>query len=268
MNATATPAPARLLEALVPAVRAAGQLIEAVKQEGIIGRTKADSSPVTAADEGAEALLRAAIGALEPDAVIVGEEGVAAGDTPAAASRFWLLDPLDGTRDFIAGRDGYTVNAGLIEAGAPVLGLVLHPPTGRLWAGGPGLGAFLEPAEGAPRTALRPRPLAEPPTLLLSHSHLDPATRAWAESVPGAVRRAAGSSIKFCHLAAGLADAYPRFGLTFEWDTAAGDAILRGAGGITLGPGGAPLAYGKPDWRNGPFLALADPAAAARLPPL
>jgi len=274
MGAPATPATpgraelARLIEALVPAMRAAAARIEEVRRSGdFAAENKPDSSPVTAADRDAEAILRAAIRAAAPEAVIVGEEGVADGDMPAPAPAFWLLDPLDGTRDFLAGRDGYTVNAGLVVAGAPVLGLVGHPPSGRLWAGASGLGAFLEP-EGEARVPLRPRPFADPPVLLLSHSHLDAETRAWAEAVPGAVQATAGSSIKFCLLAAGEADAYPRYGLTFEWDTAAADAILRAAGGITLGRGGRPLAYGKDGYRNGPFLALADPAAAGRLPAL
>lgn len=265
MHAPASPDLSRHLEVLAPAVRAAGRLIEKVKTNGIVEITKADESPVTEADRGAEALLRAAIRDAMPDAVIVGEEGVAEGDIPEPGPCFWLLDPLDGTRDFIAGRDGYTVNAGLVIDGAPALGFVLHPPTGRLWAGGPGLGAWFEP-EGGGRTMLATRPLARPPVLMLSHSHLDARTRAWADAVPDAIQSSAGSSIKFCHLAAGEADAYPRYGTTFEWDTAAADAVLRGAGGITLAAGGAPLAYGKPGYRNGPFLALGDPAAAALLP--
>jgi 3'(2'), 5'-bisphosphate nucleotidase len=262
---TASPDLARLLEALVAPMRAAGRLIEAVRAQGATVVHKADDSPVTEADRAAEELLRAALLRLEPDAPIVGEEGVAQGDAPAPARRFWLIDPLDGTRDFIAGGDGYTVNVALVEDGAPRLGLVLHPPTGRLWAGGRGRGACAEP-EGGPRAAIAARALHDPPRLLLSHSHLDARTRAWAEAVPGAERLQAGSSIKFCLLASGEADAYPRYGPTSEWDTAAGDAVLRGAGGVTLGADGRPLSYGKAGWANGPFLALGDPLAAVRLP--
>ncbi len=257
---------AQLRDALVPAVRAAGRLVEALRAQGPRVDRKADDSPVTEADRAAEALLCDAIRALEPDAVIVGEEGVADGRVPPPAETFWLIDPLDGTRDFVAGRDGYTVNVALVHAGAPLLGLVGHPPSARLWAGGAGLGAFAEDA-GGQRKAIRARPLGDRPRLLVSHSHLDRRTRAWAEAVPQAGRTAAGSSIKFCLLAAGEADAYPRYGPTSEWDTAAGDALLRGAGGITLGEGGRPLCYGKPGWRNGPFLALGDPSASLRLPP-
>jgi len=259
---------ARLLERLAPALRAAGELIEQLKAEGTAERRKADRSPVTEADEAAERLLTAAIRALDPDAPIVGEEASAAGGDGAAAgaARFWLIDPLDGTRAYVAGRDDYSVNVALVEAGVPTLGLVLHPPSATLWTGSAGLGAWVE--RGGARVGLRTRPLADPPLLLTSHSHLDAQTKAWCAGVAGAVIEASGSSLKFCRLAEGLADAYPRFGETSEWDTAAADAILRAAGGITLAANGAPLAYGKPGGRNGPFLALGDPESAARLPPL
>lgn len=252
---------------LLAAMRDAATLIETVKARGIIARDKADSSPVTEADEGAEKLLEAAIRALEPDAVIVGEEAVEAGRIPAIAPRFWLIDPLDGTRDFVAGRLGYTVNVGLVADGAPVLGLVLHPPTGRLWVGAPGRGSFRLEADGR-RTAIAARPLQTPPDLLVSHSHPDPRTQFWVDAIPGAQFKGVGSSIKLCLLAQGEADAYPRYGPTMEWDTAAGDAILRAAGGITIDQQRVPFAYGKTGYRNTAFLALADPAATHILPVL
>ncbi|WP_194743303.1 3'(2'),5'-bisphosphate nucleotidase CysQ [Thermaurantiacus tibetensis] len=264
MTHAATPdgAARRQLEA---AMRAAGHAIEAMKAAGLEARDKADRSPVTEADEAAERILEAAVRALEPDATIVGEEAASAGRMPPPSGRFWLIDPLDGTRDFLAGRDGYTVNLGLVVAGAPVFGLVLHPPSGRLWGGAQGEGAWRLDRDGT-RTPIRTRPLPDAPALLVSHAHLDARTRAWVESVPGATRTDAGSSIKFCLLAEGAADAYPRFGPTMEWDTAAGDAVLRAAGGLTLGEDGQPFRYGKPGYRNGPFLALADPRATGRLP--
>lgn len=251
--------------ALIRAMREASAFIQQVKADGIVHRDKADASPVTEADEGAERILEAAVRALDPDAVIVGEEAASAGHLPALVARFWLIDPLDGTRDFVAGRDGYTVNVGLVVHGAPVLGLVLHPPTGRLWMGAIGHGAVLEDAAGR-QQPVRSRRLAAPPRLVVSHSHLDPRTQAWVDAIPGATRDSAGSSIKFCTLAEGGADAYPRYGPTMEWDTAAGDAVLRAAGGITLGTDGRPFAYGKPGYRNTPLLALGDPAAQAALP--
>ncbi|WP_448582755.1 3'(2'),5'-bisphosphate nucleotidase CysQ family protein [Thermaurantiacus sp.] len=250
---------------LEAAMRTAGQTIEALKAAGLAPRDKADASPVTEADEAAEQILEAAVRGVEPDAVIVGEETASAGHLPPPPGRFWLIDPLDGTRDFIAGRDGYTVNLALVVAGVPVFGLVLHPPSGRLWGGAVGEGAWQADREGGQR-AIRTRTLPAAPALVLSHSHLDAKTRAWAEAVEGATRASAGSSIKFCLLAEGTADAYPRFGPTMEWDTAAADAVLRAAGGITIGADGAPLRYGKPGYRNEAFLAIGDPGATGKLP--
>ncbi len=264
MPAPATPDPAAR-GALEAAMREAGRTIEALKASGLAARDKVDSSPVTEADEAAERILEAAVRSVDPAAAIVGEEAASAGHLPPPSGRFWLIDPLDGTRDFIAGRDGYTVNLGLVVDGVPRFGLVLHPPTGRLWGGAMGEGAWLEPAGGA-RTPISARALPAAPALVVSHSHLDDRTKAWAEAVEGATRTGAGSSIKFCLLAEGAADAYPRFGPTMEWDTAAADAVLRAAGGVTLGADGQPLRYGKAGYRNGPFLALGDPNAAAALP--
>jgi 3'(2'), 5'-bisphosphate nucleotidase len=257
---------AELLEALAPAVRAAGALIEQLKATGLVHRDKADKSPVTEADEAAEALLEEAIRTLDPDAVIVGEEAVAAGILPDVAERFWLIDPLDGTRDFLGGGSDYSVNVGLIEDGSPALGLVLHPPTGTLWTGAWGLGAWKE-APDSVRQAIRTRPYpGVAPRVVTSRSHLDARTQAWCAACPGADTHPSGSSLKFCLLAEGAADAYPRFGPTSEWDTAAADAILRAAGGLTLGGDGQPLGYGKAGYLNGAFLAVADPTAPAKLP--
>lgn len=260
---------AELLEALTPAMREAGILIERLKGEGHAdpsrSRDKSDKSPVTEADEAAEALLEAAIRKLDRHAVIIGEEASAAGIQPAPGSRFWLIDPLDGTRDFIAGGPDYSVNIGLVEDGIPTLGLVLHPPSMTLWTGATHLGAWKTDADGK-RHALHSRPLASPPVAVTSRSHLDQKTSAWVAALAGADTRPSGSSLKFCLLAEGIADVYPRYGPTCEWDTAAADAILRAAGGITLGTDGQQLAYGKPGYRNGSFLALGEPAAASRLP--
>jgi 3'(2'), 5'-bisphosphate nucleotidase len=196
----------------------------------------------------------------------VGEEAAAAGILPAATGRFWLIDPLDGTKDFVGGGTDYSVNVGLIEDGIPTLGLVLHPPTGLLWTGATGLGAWKEGPE-TPRQAIRARPYpGTAPLVVTSRSHLDERTRAWCAACAGATTQPSGSSLKFCLLAEGAADAYPRFGPTSEWDTAAADAILRAAGGLTLGRDGQPFAYGKPRYLNGPFLAVADPGAPAQLP--
>jgi 3'(2'), 5'-bisphosphate nucleotidase len=265
MSDSATLLAASAIARLEAAVRDAGAVIERMKAEGVSARDKADQSPVTAADEAAEAILEAAVRDIEPDAVIIGEEAAAAGHLPPPTGRFWLIDPLDGTRDFIAGREGYTVNLGLVVRGVPVFGLVLHPPSGRLWAGLAGAGATLSDGDGSRRT-IATRALPDAPALVVSHSHLDEKTKAWADAVAGASRASAGSSIKFCLLAEGSADAYPRFGPTMEWDTAAADAVLRAAGGMTYAGSGVPFAYGKPGYRNGHFLAVADPSGLGRLP--
>lgn len=254
-----------LIEALIPAMRAAGDLIETIRLAGVIHRDKADASPVTEADEQAEALLTAAILAIEPDAIIVGEEASAAGIQPDPCARFWLVDALDGTKDFIRGGPDYSVNVALIEGGVPVLGLVLAPRDGTLWAGAFGLCAFKQIA-GGDRTAIATRPYAARPVIVTSRTHLDSATSRYAAAIPGADTRPSGSSLKFCLVAEGAADLYPRFGPTSEWDTAAGDALLRAAGGITLGEDGAPFAYAKPKFHNGAFLAVGDPGAV--VPPL
>jgi 3'(2'),5'-bisphosphate nucleotidase len=257
---------ARLIERLTPAMREAGLLIEQLKADGCLSRDKSDRSPVTDADEAAEKLLEAAIRALDPDAIIVGEEASAAGIQPDSCARFWLIDPLDGTRDFVEGGTDYSVNIGLVENGVPTLGLVLHPPTGTLWTGAAHLGAWKE-SPAAPRHTIHARSLAAPPVVVTSRSHLDPKTKAWVAQIPDAQSRASGSSLKFCLLAEGAADAYPRYGPTMEWDTAAADAILRAAGGITLAATGEPLGYGKATYRNSSFLALADPGSVPQLPP-
>jgi 3'(2'), 5'-bisphosphate nucleotidase len=255
-----------LIEALLPAVRAAGALIEEIRQAGVNMRTKADASPVTEADERAESLLTAAIRAADPGGVIVGEEASAAGVQPEPGARYWLIDPLDGTKDFIAGGSDYSVNVALVEKGVPVLGIVLAPRDGTLWAGAAGHGAFRERA-GTAREPIATRPYPARPTVVCSRSHLDDATKRYAEALGGSVQPS-GSSLKFCLLAEGAADVYPRFGPTCEWDTAAGDAVLRAAGGMTHDASGAAFPYGKPKFLNGAFLAVGDPAAHDRLPPL
>lgn len=262
---------AELIERLTPAMRAAAELIENHRADGIAHRDKAGangwpSSPVTDADEAAELLLTAAIREIDPQAMIVGEEATAAGIQPGATIRFWLIDPLDGTRDYVDGGNDYSVNIGLIEDGVPTLGLVLHPPSGTLWTGSAGLGAWKE-TPGTARHPVHARPLADKPAIVTSRSHLDERTRAWVAALGDSSSHPSGSSLKFCLLAEGAADIYPRYGPTSEWDTAAADAVLRAAGGTTLAPGGAALTYGKAGYLNGPFLALADPSAAGRLPP-
>ncbi len=258
---------AALVDALVAVMREAGDLIEAVRVAGFETRGKTDLSPVTEADERAEALIVSVLTGIDPGTPIVAEEAHAAGHRPLACARFWLIDPLDGTRDFVAGRAAYSVNIALVEDDVPVLGLVLSPRDGVLWAGAAGAGAFRERAGGG-REPIRTRRAALPPTVVVSHSHLDDATREYLSRMGLVDLEPAGSSLKFCRLAEGSADVYPRYGPTMEWDTAAGDAVLRAAGGAMLGPSRRPFAYGKPGYRNGAFLAVGDPGLVDSLPPL
>lgn len=255
-----------MIEALAPAMRAAGRLIETIRLAGAAHRQKLDASPVTEADEAAERLLTSAIRSIDWSGVIIGEEAHAAGECDDAQGRFWLIDPLDGTKDFIAGSPAYSVNIGLVVGGVPVLGLVLSPRDGTLWAGAAGCGAFRE-AEGGKRQPIATRSLAEPPVAVVSHSHIDRETQDWVHRA-GAISEPAGSSLKFCRLAEGSADLYPRYGPTSEWDTAAGHAILLAAGGAVRASGGDAFAYGKSGFRNGGFLAVGDPSVFDRLPPL
>ena len=218
---------------------------------------KQDGSPVTAADAAAEAVILPVLRALTPDIPVVSEEEAAAGLAPETVGRrFWLVDPLDGTKEFIKRNGEFTVNIALIEDGVPVLGVVHVPVTGETYAAaGPG-SATLSVAGGAPRPiAIRQRPAAGA-TIVASRSHGDEsALEAFLGDTVVAERRPAGSSVKFCLVARGDADLYPRLGPTMEWDTAAGHAVLLGAGGTVSTLDGAPLSYGKPQYRNPHFVA-------------
>ncbi len=254
------PAPSSLLDGLVAASLRAGAEIQRHVALGFETLTKADESPVTAADHAAEAVLLDALQGLAPDTPIVAEEEVAAGRTPQVGRRFFLVDPLDGTREFVRGGTDYTVNVGLIEDGAPVLGVVYAPALGRLFAGEAGRGAWL--AEGAATPGevgawrpIRVRAPGERLTVVATRSHGSSALDRYIAALPPHERVSTGSSLKYGVLAAGEADVYPRTGPTMEWDTAAGDAVLRAAGGRTLAPDGSLFRYGKPGFRNGAFVA-------------
>ena len=252
-----------LLTALSTLARQAGAVIMAVYATDFAVQGKADASPVTEADQRAEAVILAGLAALAPDIPVVAEEAVAAGHTPEVGDRFWLVDPLDGTKEFIQRNGEFTVNIALIEHGLPVLGVVLAPalgPQGRLWAGAVGFGATEEDASGRRSMACRPVP-ADGLTVLASRSHGDAAALAAFLAGHLAGRRVAavstaGSSLKLCLLAAGQADLYPRLGRTMEWDIAAGHAVLAAAGGrVCRVDDGAPLRYGKPGFENPHFFA-------------
>jgi 3'(2'), 5'-bisphosphate nucleotidase len=256
-----------LLEQVLPVTRTAGQAILDVYATNFEVRGKSDTSPVTAADERAEAIILAALATLTPSIPVVSEEAAAAGRIPAVAERFWLVDPLDGTKEFINRNGEFTVNIALIENGCPTLGVVLAPALSRLFAGAEGVGAFLEENTERRPIACRAVPAAGL-TVVASRSHGD--AEALDRFLAGrkvASQTNAGSSLKLCLVAAGEADLYPRLGRTMEWDIAAGDAVLRAAGGMVKTLSGDPLVYGKPDFANPHFAAWGlDQAAAAAAP--
>jgi 3'(2'), 5'-bisphosphate nucleotidase len=248
-----------LLPALEHIARDAGALILGIYGSDFAVQAKADASPVTEADEAAERLIVKALAALHPACPIVAEEAAARGEAPAAVRCFWLVDPLDGTREFVSRNGEFTVNIAFVEDGEPVLGVVFVPVQDRLYAGAVGQGAWL--VEQGRRRAIGCRALPNAgATLACSRSHGDEAAmQAWlaAQGDAGrvAARLSAGSSLKFGLIAAGEADLYPRFGRTMEWDTAAGHAVLRAAGGSVCDLAGQPLRYGKPGFENPAFVA-------------
>lgn len=235
--------------------RSAGDLILGIYATDFAVRGKGDQSPVTEADERAEALILPALRALAPEIPIVAEEAVAAGSVPEVGSLFWLVDPLDGTKEFISRNGEFTVNIALIQDGTPVLGVVLAPALGRLFSGDVGRGAWLEDAAG--RRAIRCRPVPEEGlTVVASRSHGDAAALdSFLAGRKVAALANAGSSLKLCLIAAGEADLYPRLGRTMEWDIAAGNAVLLAAGGAVRDLAGQSLRYGKPGFDNPHFAA-------------
>ena len=238
----------------------AGKAIMAVYAGDVAVSIKADCSPVTEADGRAEAIILDHLAKAFPDIPVVAEEAVAAGSMPdIRGGRFFLVDPLDGTKEFIARNGDFTVNIALIEHGVPVAGVVYAPARGQGWSGTLDLGAaafaVTEDFTIAARHAVKARPAPQAPVALVSRSHNSPETLAYLKTCCVGGERSIGSSLKFCLLAEGSADLYPRFSRTMEWDTAAGDAVLRAAGGMVSTVDGAPLTYGKPGFENPSFIA-------------
>ena len=250
MDATLSPR----LRTLVRIVRAAGGVVMRHYEAGCDARIKADRSPVTDADEEAEKLILAELSAAFPGVPVVAEEAAAAGQLSKTGSRFFLVDPVDGTKEFVKRGGEFTVNIGEIVDGQPVSGVVLAPAIGRLFVGAMGEGAF-ELAGNAVRDIACRKPDADGLVAVSSRSHPDAKTDELLKSLPIKGHTNAGSSLKFCLVAAGEADIYPRAGTTMEWDTAAGHAVLRAAGGTVTNWDGSPFVYGKPEFRNGPFIA-------------
>ena len=250
-----------LQSALVEAALAAGAAVQRHFDAGVGHELKADSSPVTAADREAEAIILAALERIDPGTPVVAEEEASAGRIPQVGARFYLVDPLDGTREFVARGSDFTVNIGLVEGGVPTLGVVYAPARAALYVGDAARGEAwrADPAPGAPVGARRPlrvrAPAAAGWAVVASRSHGDPRTEAYLAPLGVAERLNVGSSLKFGLVAEGTADLYPRTGPTMEWDTAAGHAVLLAAGGRMAAPDGSPFRYGKPGFRNGGFVA-------------
>ncbi|MFQ5534881.1 MAG: 3'(2'),5'-bisphosphate nucleotidase CysQ [Sphingomonadales bacterium] len=237
---------------------AAGAVILDIYNNDVTVRTKDDRSPVTNADEAAEKLILARLSVLTPDIPVIAEERVARDGAPeTVGDRFWLVDPLDGTREFISRNGEFTVNIALIEDGTPTLGVVFAPARGRLFWGTPD-GAWVRETDdagawGAARPiSVRPSP-ADGLTVVASRSHRDAKTDEYLERFDVKELISAGSSLKFCLVAAGEADLYPRLGRTMEWDTGAGHAVLLAAGGTVVTLDGQPLKYGKAPVYDNPF---------------
>jgi 3'(2'), 5'-bisphosphate nucleotidase len=246
----------RLLPEIVALADRAGAVILEHYHGDVAVRAKADASPVTVADEAAEAVILARLAELTPGIPVVAEETVASGHVPDLDDGpFWLVDPLDGTKEFLSRNGEFTVNVALIEGRAPILGVVLAPARARAWWGARGKGASTRDPEGGTRAIAVRRAPADRLVAIASRSHRDAETQAFLDRAGVAECISAGSSLKFCLVAEGQADLYPRFGRTMEWDVAAGHAVLAAAGGTVTTRDGEPFLYRKPGFENPAFIA-------------
>ena len=247
-----------LSNALVPVIDRAGTVVMDVYEHAIVVHSKADQSPVTAADQKAEDVIVAALRELTPEFSVVAEESVAQGHVPEVDEMpFWLVDPLDGTKEFIQRNGEFTVNIGLVIGRTPVLGLVYAPAIQRLYVGWEGGGSMCRVGQQGSFESIRCRSShADQITVLASRSHASSdELQEWMQTTSHVQVVRVGSSLKFCRIAEGEGDVYPRSGSTSEWDTCAGHAVLKAAGGSVVDSDGKDLVYGKPDFRNGPFVA-------------
>ena len=232
----------------------AGADIRTIRDRGFQVERKADHSVVTEADRAAEAIILAGLRAALPGCSVVAEEEAAGGVVTAATAEFWLVDPLDGTREFTSGGDDFAVNIGLVRNGRPVLGVVGVPATGEVFGGIVGQGAWR--LKDGHRFPISVRPVPEEGLTVVASRHHGDQVRLDAFLAGRTVARVVnfGSSLKFCRVAEGRADLYPRFGRTMEWDTCAPHAVLLAAGGSVETLDGRPLGYGKPGWDNPHFV--------------
>jgi 3'(2'), 5'-bisphosphate nucleotidase len=259
-----------LMAPLTDLVARAGAAVLAISRDAMRVEGKADGSPVTDADLAADRVIAEGLAAIAPQVPMLSEERSHLAGRPYKGS-FFIVDPLDGTREFVAGRDEFTVNIALVTDGQPLLGIVGAPALGLIWRGLVGQGAerLAIDADGRPQPAApihtRRHPVSGAPWIAtVSRSHGDPRTDAFIAARPGAVRQPLGSAVKFCRVAEGGADVYPRLAPTSEWDVAAGHAVLTAAGGkVTDGKGGA-LRFGeaRDSFLVPQFIAWGDPAAA------
>jgi 3'(2'), 5'-bisphosphate nucleotidase len=265
----------KLLDELTTIVSHAAAAILAVRASALNPRSKADLSPVTAADEASEAIILDRVSRLLPGIPVVSEEAVERTRPAAIAGDLVLVDPVDGTRELVAGRDEFSVNVGVVREGRPAIGVIAAPAFGLIWRTAAGGGAErLSLLPGAPANAasdcvaIRCRPLPNDGiNAIVSRSHLDPRTSQFLARFRRVDLVQSGSAIKFCRVAEGQSDVYPRLGTTHEWDVAAGHAILQAAGGIVTAPDGTPLRYGRATegFVVQGFIGWGDPSARAHL---
>jgi 3'(2'), 5'-bisphosphate nucleotidase len=244
-----TISPSALMQSLIDLSIRAGREILAIYAGDFSAKEKGDLTPVTEADEAAERIILSGLAAIDPSIPVISEEAASAGRIPEVSTRFFLVDPLDGTKEFISRNGEFTVNIALVEDGVPVAGVVYAPALKRIFWGEKGKGAAQGDVDGDVagnwrKLAVRQLP-ADGATVVASRSHRDQATDNYLKSVKVKSLISAGSSLKFCLVAAAEADLYPRFGRTMEWDTAAGHAVLLAAGGKVVTVDGPALAYGK-----------------------
>jgi 3'(2'), 5'-bisphosphate nucleotidase len=233
----------------------AAEIILGLRARGCETRSKSDASPVTDADHESEALLIAGLQDATPNIPVVAEEAIFAGYSPPRAGRtYWLVDPLDGTRDFVALRDSFTVNIGLIRDGRPVLGVVAVPASAELFSGLIGTGAWKQDGSGRHRISVRTPPASGLVVLSSRVGTDEHRIRTLLAKEDIASITMVSSAVKFCRLAEGSADLYARFGRTMEWDTAGPEAVLIAAGGTLTQMDGTPMQYEKPGWANPPFV--------------
>ena len=255
------PLPPDVTSAVCRLADQAGALILAHYQAGsseLRLANKADDSPLPQADLAAHECITQGLSILTPHIPVVSEEDPASHATRTRSARYWLIDPLDGTREFLDRNGEFTVNIALIESGRSVWGVVHAPVAQQTYWGGPDLGAWRQEPSGM--VAIKTTPRDDPSAIcriLASKSHLNELTLAFIARIQPHELMQAGSSLKFCRLAEGMADVYPRMSPTCEWDTAAAQAVLEGAGGWVLDLQGHPLAYSKPELLNPHFIAAA-----------